>query len=190
MKLFLIRHGQSEANVDCNVYQTTPDFNIDLTLKGINQALTVSSKLKDKLNTNETALLIHSPWHRAKLTAQYINEKVNLNIKECPLIYEQFYKPSFNSLSTEHTSYTEESLSFGKYWYKEGNMESYNDCYQRAVKFYMLLKTGYYKYVQQLVIVSHGVFLKCLLGVIDQLSVREIENHPDIENCCLIERSI
>ena len=36
--LYLVRHGQSEANVDKNVYRTKPDHAIALTPLGLNQA--------------------------------------------------------------------------------------------------------------------------------------------------------
>lgn len=190
MKLFLIRHGESEANVNNDVYYNTPDFKINLTQRGIEQAKCVGQKLSKELDTSSFTLMIHSPFHRAKMTAHYLNEYVNLTMKECPLIYEQLYKPSFASFKEEYTSYSEEALDFSKYWYKEGGMESINDCYQRAVQFYMLLKTGYYKHVQQLVVVSHGTFLRCLIGVINQESVDEIIHSPDLQNCCLETYSI
>lgn len=185
MKLFLIRHGESEANVDNNVYYNTPDFNIELTERGVNQAIGVGQRLIQKLDHTAPTLMIHSPFHRAKMTAHYLNEHAQLDMKECPLIYEQLYKPSFASFNEEYTSYSEEALDFSKYWYKEGGMESINDCYQRAVQFYTLLKTGYYRNVQQLVVVSHGTFLRCLIGVINQQSVDEIIHSPDLQNCCL-----
>ena len=185
MKLYLIRHGESEANVDNSVYFSTPDHQINLTPRGVNQALGVSKKLSPLLSPNKFTLLIHSPFHRAKMTAHYINSVVQLNMKECPLIYEQLYKPSFASFKEPYTSYSEEALDFGKYWYKEGSLESINDCYQRAVQFYTLLKTGYYDFVEQLVIVSHGTFLRCLIGVIKQQSVDEMMHSPDLDNCCL-----
>ena len=185
MKLYLIRHGESEANVDNTVYYSTPDHQINLTDKGVQQALEVGETLSLSCKPSYYTLMIHSPFHRAKMTAQYINSIVQLNIKECPLIYEQLYKPSLASFEEPHTSYSKEAVDFGKYWYKEGSMESINDCYQRAVQFYTLLKTGYYGSVDKLVIVSHGTFLRCLIGVIKQQSVDEIIHSPDLENCCL-----
>lgn len=46
-RLILIRHGESLANTDHNVYATMPDNKIPLTEKGIKQARYIGKKLKE-----------------------------------------------------------------------------------------------------------------------------------------------
>lgn len=74
MKLFLIRHGQSEADL-LNVIECNADFN--LTELGLKQA----NKLVNELEKYQPFdLLYSSTLKRAKTTAQLISEKFNLQL--------------------------------------------------------------------------------------------------------------
>ena len=44
-RIILIRHGQSEANINPSLYRTIPDAKINLTQKGKDQALKASEEL-------------------------------------------------------------------------------------------------------------------------------------------------
>lgn len=37
-RIILIRHGESEGNVDKNIYEQKPDYALELTHRGIHQA--------------------------------------------------------------------------------------------------------------------------------------------------------
>src|SRR5574338_684954 len=50
MRIFLIRHGESEANADKECYKKTSDHNLKLTIRGIKQAEDASLFLKDYLS--------------------------------------------------------------------------------------------------------------------------------------------
>ena len=45
-RIILIRHGESEANVDRYLFGQVPDYTIELTQKGREQALEAGRKLK------------------------------------------------------------------------------------------------------------------------------------------------
>ncbi|MBK9209798.1 MAG: histidine phosphatase family protein [Anaerolineales bacterium] len=47
--MILVRHGQSEGNVDKRKYENVPDFALNLTEEGINQALNTTAKRLKKL---------------------------------------------------------------------------------------------------------------------------------------------
>jgi broad specificity phosphatase PhoE len=48
--IILIRHGQSEANVDKTIYKTKPDYAMELTELGKQQALEAGLKIKEYLS--------------------------------------------------------------------------------------------------------------------------------------------
>lgn len=68
-KIFLIRHGESLANVD-NKYYFGPDQAIILTEKGVKQALNIASVVSTLVQTMPDAKIISSKLTRAKITAQ------------------------------------------------------------------------------------------------------------------------
>lgn len=76
MKLYVIRHGQTDWNV-AGKCQGMSD--IELNETGIEQAKKVKEQIK-KYNIN---LIISSPLKRAKKTAEIINEAIN-----CPIEYD------------------------------------------------------------------------------------------------------
>ncbi len=62
-RIFLIRHGESEANVDVSVHETKPDHQMDLTDLGVSQAEAAGSKLSALLSGEPLAAYI-SPFRR------------------------------------------------------------------------------------------------------------------------------
>jgi 2,3-bisphosphoglycerate-dependent phosphoglycerate mutase len=54
MNIFLVRHGESLANIDFNVYKTIADHEIRLSEKGVKQSEDISLKLYDYLIKNKS----------------------------------------------------------------------------------------------------------------------------------------
>ena len=98
MKIFFVRHGQSESNLKKVM---AGHKNVDLTDKGRDQAYTVAKKLKDY----DIDVMFVSPLKRARETAEIIN---SVRDKEIPLmireeltevdygIYEDVQKTNFD----------------------------------------------------------------------------------------------
>jgi len=74
MKLYVVRHGQTQNNVTGEIQCYTND--IDLNEKGVSQAKE-TALLCENLNID---LIISSPMKRAKHTADIINELLNVEI--------------------------------------------------------------------------------------------------------------
>lgn len=49
-RIILIRHGESEANVNPHLFASVPDYAIELTEKGREQALNAGKRLKELVN--------------------------------------------------------------------------------------------------------------------------------------------
>ena len=171
--LYLVRHGQSQANVDEEIYKSIPDHRIALTDKGQTQAAFAGKELNYTLQGSTR--IVHSPWLRAKQTADLIKEQLIFHkttvLVEDPLIYEHSILHSYEDMKNKEDYYSHEKYSFGSFWYKSGTSESLADVYARARIFVNDLKAGRYQ-GDNLIIVSHGLFILMVRGVLHNLSVR------------------
>lgn len=82
--IYLVRHGQSEANVDLDVHAHTTDHAINLTEEGYQQAVRTGQffkehfhKLADELGEMPNVRLWVSPYERTVQTAQGILENTS-----------------------------------------------------------------------------------------------------------------
>ena len=80
LNIYLIRHGETEANVDTSVYVDKADHAIRLTSAGITQAEEAGAFLAERLLAEQKQnpedfgkiRLWHSPYYRARETAFHI----------------------------------------------------------------------------------------------------------------------
>ena len=90
-RILLVRHGQSEGNADKQQLETIPDFALNLTPDGIEQARKAGLEIK-KIIAQETIQVYLSPYHRTRQTFQYIRESIEANVVkvfEDPRLQEQ-----------------------------------------------------------------------------------------------------
>src|SRR5258706_5609137 len=78
-RIILIRHGESEGNIDKGHYLTIPDYALNLTPRGIEQARQAGTELKAMIG-DENLCVYLSPYYRTRQTYQYLNESVTTNI--------------------------------------------------------------------------------------------------------------
>lgn len=189
-KIFLIRHGQSEGNVDNRVYLQKKDFEIALTEKGLKQALKAGQKLK-KMNLSSIEAFV-SPYKRTRQTFKEINKSLKIpkiKIKENPLLREQEYK-IFKDMEDSITKRTERE-HFGSFWYRFKNAEATADVFTRVQTFYnhlLLLKLNG-QLEENVVIVAHDIVIKMFLIIFDNIKVEKVDDLI-IENCAIIEREL
>ncbi|KAL7520422.1 hypothetical protein ACHAWX_005145 [Stephanocyclus meneghinianus] len=90
-RIILLRHGESQGNVDQNAYVTTADWRIPITDVGKRQAQEAARQLRDKIGEQDAkALFYFSPYLRTKQTLDeillYFDEDEILGIMEEPRI--------------------------------------------------------------------------------------------------------
>jgi len=189
MRLIMVRHGQSMANADKSVYFKVMDHLIELSELGKEQAKFAGAALNKRIS-NQGALVFVSPYLRARQTWEIINEQIDpfkiYQVKETPLIREQEYKLFENMEQVEEINRAKEA--FGTFWYRYKRAESQADTYQRAMTFYLYLKTCH-KQDQDVVIIAHEIIIKSLLMIIDDIKVEDMESFK-INNCEIVEREI
>lgn len=186
--IYLIRHGQSEANLDWNILREREEKEIELTAQGHKEAKKAGLKLKDLLtNEKNKPRFFVSPWLRALQTHNQIEAEVGEGITTIvPGITEHYmnlvgneenwnkfherWKSGWNVLEFLDTKY-------------EGG-ESLHDVLVRADKFVRFL-SGFPD--GPIVVVSHGQFIKMMIAIIDNM---EIDKIPHPKNGEIIVRSL
>ena len=78
-RIVLIRHGQSEGNLDENVYADKPDWRLELTPAGRAQARAAGDKLKSVLDGGAVQAYV-SPYVRTIQTFEEINKSLTMRL--------------------------------------------------------------------------------------------------------------
>jgi broad specificity phosphatase PhoE len=74
IRIFLVRHGQSEANLDKSVNARLPDHRVELSTEGHAQAAEVGGYLARQLQGASRTRILVSPYVRARQTAAAIEK--------------------------------------------------------------------------------------------------------------------
>ncbi len=144
MKVYVVRHGQTEWNVQKKVMGRV---DAPLTEIGIEQANEVSKNLENI----DIDLIICSPLKRAKQTAEIIN-----NNKNVPIIYDdRIIERYFGNLE----GVSIDSINFNEYWdyYKnlnDNNIETMQEMFKRIYDFLDIIKEKYED--KNILLVTHG----------------------------------
>jgi broad specificity phosphatase PhoE len=187
-RIILIRHGESEGNIDKGQYLTIPDYALNLTPKGINQARQAGKELKDIVE-NEGLYVYLSPYVRTRQTYQYLKESANANIVkaiEDPRIREQDWG------HLRHPDDNEEIMqardNFSTFYYRIPDGESGADVFDRVSTFMETLFRDFNKpdYPLNVLLVTHGLTLRLFLMRWFHWTVEEFENLRNPSNCQIV----
>jgi len=189
-KIFLIRHGESEANVDAKRYDDTPDNKIQLSPQGKLQAKKAAENML--LNIPKECKKVKffvSPFTRTKQTAEILYKTFEENGLECssqedPRLREQ---EMGNYQNQERMKIIfKERHQVGKFFYRVKGGESGADVYDRASQFLETLFREMDMYHRDkadiLVIVTHGLYMRLLLMRYFKWSVQYFEKLKNPEN--------
>ena len=78
-KIFLVNHGETEANINKRLYTQIPQDKIKLTKKGEEQALETGKKLQKLIHQNESLKFYISSYKRALQTFDIIKKEFQNN---------------------------------------------------------------------------------------------------------------
>ncbi|CAI9102316.1 OLC1v1000564C2 [Oldenlandia corymbosa var. corymbosa] len=141
-RIILVRHGESAANSDENVYDTTPDHKIPLTSAGIDQARKAGSKVLDLVSEhgdshNWNVYFYVSPYERARSTLREIGRVVPRNrvsgVREECRIREQDFGNFQDQSKMQGIKLTRNK--YGRFFYRFPEGESGADVYDRVSSF-------------------------------------------------------
>lgn len=175
MKIYLIRHGQTEWNV---IKKLQGWNNSELTEKGIEDAKNLRERLKDI----DFDVIYSSPQKRALDTANIIKGDRNIEIIKLEELKEiRFGVWQGMTLEKVKEKYPKDYDDYFNrpHLYKPiGDGESLRDIYNRAEQAYKKILKGN---EENVLVVSHGVTLKALRAIVKNISLEEfseLEVHP------------
>ena len=194
-RILIVRHGESVGNTDKSHYAVTPDWSVELTEKGRNQARLCGLELSLMVK-EESIGIFHSPWTRAVQTTSLISDSlINRNIRfliEDVRLQEQNYGGRLADVETHLIDKIEADRdAYGKFWYRLLNGENFSDVYNRVANFWIDKKLEWHEQgfqeVSTLIIVCHGATSRMLYGYLKKLTVQQMTDMKNPENCGILE---
>jgi broad specificity phosphatase PhoE len=187
-RIILIRHGESEGNIDYNTYAVKPDFKLLLTGEGKKQAIEAGKKLKDIIE-NESAMFYVSPMWRTRMTFEYIAQSFDLKKikwKEDPRLREQEWG-HFRDLKA-NVQIDDERNKFGTFYYRIKDGESCADVYDRVSDFMHSMYRDFEKtdFPSNVILVTHGMTLRLFLMRWFRWTVEEFETLRNPKNADIV----
>ena len=177
MHIFLIRHGESIANVGENFEKRIPDHLVPLTENGKEQArengVWLANYCKEKNVDLSKARIWRSPYLRTRQTCDEFNKALGItDIREDITLTEQQYG-LFDSISdenweklfpTEYFEYARQCSNCGKFYARLPMGESPFDVAIRIHQFMGTIHRDYEKHgIDTLFIFTHGTTLRTFL---------------------------
>ena len=164
MKLYFVRHGESEANTLHVISNRESPFGI--TERGKQQALTLADRLKDIPFT----AIYSSPILRARETAEILSQSFHLQYQvtealreyDCGILEDQSDEASWKL----HTEIAEDWTLRHKHLRKPEGGESYLDIQNRFLPFIETLKREGLHKDEHILLVGHGGLLELMLPLI------------------------
>lgn len=187
-RIILIRHGESEGNIDRHTYAVKQDYKLLLTDEGRKQANEAGALLREMIG-NEKVLFYVSPMWRARMTFEYLAshfDQQNFTWREDPRLREQEWG-HFRDLKANLQIDAERS-KFGTFYYRIKDGESCADVYDRVSDFLNSLYRDFerFDYPPNAVIVSHGMTIRLFLMRWFRWTIEEFETLRNPKNCDII----
>lgn len=179
--IFLFRHGQSEGNVNKNIYSSKPDYALELTTLGKQQAFDAGLKMAETMQENGiiasslVQFYVSSFW-RTRQTFQEIKKTFpNHFFYEEPRLREQEWGHlREDNLTRKMEEYRD---NYGHFYYRFDDGESCADVYNRMSTFLETLFRDFEKtnFPETAAIVTHGMTLRVFLMRWFHMSVEDFE---------------
>ncbi len=187
-RIILVRHGESEGNADREMYETTPDYKLNLTSLGRDQAVEAGNTIKSIIG-NESVYAYVSPYYRTRQTYAEIKKAIGSNIKR------SLEDPRIRELDWGHLRHPDENEEimrerngFSTFYYRIPDGESGADVYDRVSTFLETLYRDFKKddYPENTLIITHGMTLRLFLMRWFHWSVEEFETLKNPKNCQIV----
>ncbi len=187
-RIILIRHGESHANVDRYLFGKMPDYTIELTERGWEQAREAGKRLRELVG-DESLYFYVSPFWRARSTFEGIVEafpRGQFRYSEEPRLREQEW--GYLRCNEDFDKICRERKEYGIFYYRIPGGEAGADVYDRVND---LLGSMYRDfrdddYPQNCVLVTHGLTIRLFLMKYFHLTVEEFERILAPKNCELV----
>lgn len=183
--IIIIRHGESEANIDKALYESNPDHLMQLTKKGKDQCIDCGKSLQTLLNGKKITVW-NSPYTRTRQTSQIVLSQIKnaeIRIKEDPRLREQEWG-NFYTLD-QAAKENEDRKRHSYFFYRIKDGESGADVYDRISTFLETLYRDFQndEWTQTLLISTHGITSLIFLMRFFHWNYEEYEAADRFKNC-------
>jgi broad specificity phosphatase PhoE len=170
-RIVLIRHGESQGNVDRNLYSRVPDSLIELTATGYEQGAACGRLLRGLVG-NGSVHFYYSPYMRTRQTLMSLLKSfhgMKLPVTCEPRLREQDFGNFQNS--TRMARIFEDRQRFGRFYFRFPNGEAGTDVYDRVNDYWQDLMArpeqrgtsspaARADNVESVVLVTHGLLMR------------------------------
>lgn len=186
-RIILVRHGRSMANDDPSLYSRIPDYRIELTEEGKNQACKVGEKIAGLVG-NESYGIYVSPYVRTLQTKDCIVGKMGhapVFDYQDPCLREQDCGNLPGVLEVKANR--EARGQYGAFFYRFPDGESCADVHDRMIDFLSSLRRLFDKDAcpDNILVVTHSVALRCFLFRWYRWTIDYFDALPSLPNCHL-----
>lgn len=187
-RIILVRHGESEANLDAARHAIVPNHKICLSDAGRRQAHEVGKELREIIGKESVQFFV-SPYERTRETYDCIREsfadegRVIHRMYEDPRLREQDFG---NFREMEETRRLQQARkAYGVFFYRFPDGESGADVFDRVSLFLESVHRNFRKhnFPRNCVIVTHGLTMRLFVMRWFRRSVEEFESWANPGNC-------
>ena len=187
-RIILIRHGESQANVDKYLFGRVPDYTIELTDKGREQAREAGKRLKE-LVQDESLYFYVSPFWRARSTFECVAAafpRCQFEYSEEPRLREQEW--GYLRCNEDFDKICRVRREYGTFYYRIPGGEAGSDVYDRINDLLGSLYRDFsdMDFPKNCVLVTHGLTIRLFIMRFFHLTVEEFELMLAPMNCALI----
>ncbi|MFC7218612.1 histidine phosphatase family protein [Streptomyces polyrhachis] len=175
-RIVLIRHGESEGNVDDTIYEREPDHALRLTERGRGQARAAGERLREVFGDERVSAYV-SPYRRTQETLSHLAlDPARLRVREEPRLREQDWG---NWQDREEVrlqkSYRD---AYGHFFFRFPQGESGADVYDRVGSFLESLHRSFEgpDHPENVLLVTHGLTMRLFCMRWFHWSVAEFES--------------
>jgi len=203
IEYLLVRHGESEANVDASLYSTVPDHAVRLSKRGEEQAREAGQQIKkyfeDKYGKKKEdwkCRIWTSTYKRTRQTASLIQEEAGdwiTDIKESIFLVEQQFglfegvdwaNGSVDQIFPQELAHYNKCATFGgRFWARVPMGESRFDVCRRV--YHILKPILEDDSTDHVILVSHGVTLRAFVLCYFNKTPEWFEEEPNPSNCSI-----
>jgi broad specificity phosphatase PhoE len=184
-QIILVRHGESQGNVNKAIYETVPDYALQLTDKGRDQAYQVGLKLETEYGLlNQPVMFYVSPFWRARQTFEQIYERFLYEpYREDARLREQDWG-NLREIDV-HQLIQGQRDGYGSFFYRFPNGESGADVEDRISSFLDTLHRDFEKpnFPGNVVIVTHGFTMRVFIKRFFHYTTEDFEILANPPNC-------
>ena len=193
--IILVRHGESEANADEDLWKKIPDNLLGLTNKGREQAKAVGKRVELVLSSNDDdddhsrIHLVVSPFERTLQTASCLRPAIEHRIVRTD-IDSRIREQEMGNMQDceEFQKYRQEQMKVGRFWYRYISGESGADVLDRVKSWWFesvltVNERVGVECIDAMVVVTHGLAMRFILMQLFGWSPTTFHSVFNADNC-------